>query len=65
MRRPTRNKSCHITRRVDKQEARPSVSDQAGLGKLATGSKTPVNKGQEAAHTRPLPKPKTPNKNGL
>ena len=54
MRRSTRNKSCHITRCVDKQGARPSVSDQAGVEKLATGSKSPVNNGQEAAHTRPL-----------
>ena len=55
MRRSTKNKSCHIARRVDKQGARPSVSDQAGVEKLATGSKSPVNNGQEVAHTRPLP----------
>ena len=55
MRRSTRNKSCHIARRVDKQGARPSVSDQAGVEKLATGSKSPVNNRQEATHTRPLP----------
>ena len=55
MRRSTRNKSCHIAPRVDKQGERPSVSDQAGVEKLATGSKSSVNNGQEAAHTRPLP----------
>ena len=55
MRRSARNKSCHIARRVDKQGARASVSDQAGVEKLATGSKFPVNNGQEAGHTRPLP----------
>ena len=52
MRRSTRNKSCRITRRVDKQGARPSVSDQGGVQKLATGPKSPENNGQEAAHTR-------------
>ena len=55
MRRSTRNKSCHIARRVDKQGARPSVSDQAGIEKLTTGSKSRVNNGQEAVHTRTLP----------
>ena len=55
MKRSKQNKSCHIARRVDKQEARPSVSDQAGVEKLATESKSPVNKGQEASHTRLLP----------
>ena len=55
MRRSTRNKSCHIGRCVDKQRQRPSVSNQAGVEKLASGSKTPVNNGQEAAHTRPSP----------
>ena len=55
MRRSTRKKSCHIARRVDKQRARPSVSDQVGVEKLATRSKFSVNNGQEAAHTRPLP----------
>ena len=40
---------------MDKQGARPSVSNQARVEKLATGSKTPVNNGQEAAHTRPSP----------
>ena len=55
MRRSTRNISCHIVRRVDKQAALPSASDQAGVKKLATGSKSSVNNGQEAAHTRPLP----------
>ena len=77
MRRSTRNKSCDITRRMDKQGARPSVSDQAGVEKLVTGSKSPVNYEQEAAHTKPspnngpsvitptLPKTKTPNKKGV
>ena len=55
MRRSTQNKSCHIACRVDKQGARPSVSDQAGVEKLATGLKSLVNNGQETAHTRPLP----------
>ena len=45
----------HIARCVDKQGARPSMSDQAGVEKLADGSKSPVNIGQEAAHTSPLP----------
>ena len=40
---------------MDKQGARPLVSDQAAVKKLATGSKTPVNNGQQAAHTRPSP----------
>ena len=40
---------------MDKQGSRPSVSDQVGVEKLATGSETPVNNGQEAAHTRPSP----------
>ena len=53
MRRSTRNKSCHIARRVGKHGARPSVSDQVWVEKLATESKFPVNNGQEAAHTRP------------
>ena len=47
------NNLCHIARRVDKQGARPSVSDQAGVEKLASGSKSPVNNGREAAHSRP------------
>ena len=55
MRRSTRKKSCHIAHRVDKQGGRPSVSDQAGVEKLATGSKSPVNNWQEAAHNRPSP----------
>ena len=55
MRRSTRNKSCQIARGVDKQGARSAVSDQAGVEKLATGSKSPVNNGQEASHTRSLP----------
>ena len=55
MRRSTQNKSCQITRHVDKQGVRPTLSDQSGIEKLATGSKSPVNNGQEAAHTRPLP----------
>ena len=37
-----------------KQGACSSVSDQAGVKQLATGSKSPVNNGQEAAHTRHL-----------
>ena len=40
---------------MGKQGAHPSVSKQAGLEKLATGSKSPVINGQEAANTRPLP----------
>ena len=55
MRMSTQNKSCHITRPVDKQGARTSVSDQFGVEKLIIGSKTAVNNGQEAAHTRPSP----------
>ena len=55
MRRSTRNKSCHITRRVDQQRAHPSVSDQAGVEKLFTGSKTPVNHRQKHTHTRTTP----------
>ena len=55
MRRFTRNKPCHIARRVNKQGARPSLSDQAGVEKLGTGSKSPVNNGQEVVHTMPLP----------
>ena len=55
MRRSTPNKSCHIARRVDKQGACPSVYDQTGFEKLAAGSKSPVNNGQEATHTRTLP----------
>ena len=55
IRRSTRNKSCPIARLVDKQGAPLPVSDQAGVEKLATGSKTPVNNRQEAAHTRPSP----------
>ena len=55
MRRSTGNKSYHIARHVDKQAVRPSVSDQAGVEKLATGSKSPVNNWQEAAHNRPSP----------
>ena len=35
--------------------ARPSVSNQAGAEKLATGSKSTTNNGQEAAHTRSSP----------
>ena len=50
----TQNKSCHIAHHVDKQRAHPSASNQAGVKKLATGSKSPVNNGQEAALTRPL-----------
>ena len=52
--RPTQNKSYHIAHRVDKQGARPSVSNQAWFKKLATGSKSPINNGQEGSHTRPL-----------
>ena len=51
----TRNKSCHIARRVDKQGARPSVSDQSGIETLAAGLKFPVNNGPKTAHTRPWP----------
>ena len=54
MRRSIRNKSCHIARDVNKQGARPSVSDQAGIENLATGLKSPVNHGQEAAHYQAL-----------
>ena len=43
----------NIACRVDKQGAHPPVSDQTGVKKLGTGSKTPVNNGQEASHTRP------------
>ena len=39
----------HIVRGEDKQGARPSMSDQAGVEKLADESKSPVNIGQEAA----------------
>ena len=52
--RSTQNKSCHITHCVDKQGMRPSVCNQAGVEELASGLKSPVNNGQEAAHTRPL-----------
>ena len=71
MRRSTQNKSYHIACRMDKHGVLPSVSDQAAVEKLAPGPKSPVNNGQEAAHTRPLPnngpqimlpKPKTPKK---
>ena len=55
MRGSTQNKSCHIARRVDKQGARPSVSNQIGVEKLVTGSKSPVNNEQKAAHTRSSP----------
>ena len=51
--RSTRNKSFPIARRVDKQGVRPSLFNQAGFEKLVTGSKSPVNNGQEAVHTRP------------
>ena len=53
MRESTRKKSCHIARLVEKQGVRPSVSDQAGVEKLATWSKSPINNEQEAAHTKP------------
>ena len=53
MRRSTRNKSCHIAQRVDKQGARYLVSNQARIEKLATGSKSPVIIGQEAAKPSP------------
>ena len=55
MRSSTRNKSCHIACRVDKQGAHLPVSDQIGVKKLGTGSKTPANNGQETSHTRPQP----------
>ena len=55
MKRSTRSKSCHIACRMDKQGARPPVSDQTGVQNLATGSKSPVNNRQETAHTRPSP----------
>ena len=32
-----------------------NVSDQLEVEKLATGSKSPVNNGQQAAHTKPSP----------
>ena len=54
MRRSIRNKSCHITRDVNKQGAHLSVSDQAGIENLATGLKSPVSHGQEAAHYQAL-----------
>ena len=53
MKSSTRNKSCHIASRVDKQGAHPSVSDQSGIETLATGLKFRVNNGQKTAHTRP------------
>ena len=49
------HKSCQIARRVDKQGVRPSVSNQARVEKLVTGSKSPVNNGQEAGYTRRSP----------
>ena len=55
MRRSTQNKLCLTGHRVDKQGAGPSVSHRAGVKKLASGSKSPVNNGLEASHTRPLP----------
>ena len=41
---------------MDKQGAHPSVSGKAGVEKLRTGSKSPVNNRQESVYTRPLPK---------
>ena len=55
MKSSTRNKSCQIAHRVDKQGARPSVSDQSGIETLAAGLKFPVNNRQKTAHTRPWP----------
>ena len=40
---------------MDKKGACSSLFDQAGVEMLATGSKSPVNSGQEAAHTKPSP----------
>ena len=55
IRQSTRNKPCNIARRMDKQGARPSVSDQRGVEKLAAGSKSLINNGQETAHIRLSP----------
>ena len=55
IRRSTRNKLFHIARHVNKQGVLPSVSDQAGVEMVVTGLKSPVNNGQETAHTRLSP----------
>ena len=49
------HKSCQNPRHVDKQGVRSSVSNQARVEKLVTGSKSRVNNGQEAGYTRRSP----------